>query len=510
MNKTQKALKKVLYSRAIIFIILLLVQILLIMGTYMFFNKYAVWVANIISFLSISVVIYIINNDDNPMYKLAWIIPVLIFPVFGTILYIYISLRFVTNKIDKKHRDLRKETSVFLKQNEKIKKEIEDNDKLLGTMINYLNKEGYPIYKNTKTNYYKIGEDFFVDLKSDLKKAEKFIFMEYFIVSDNSMWNEILDILKEKVHEGVEVRVMYDGFGSLTTLPPAYEKYLTELGIKCQVFSPLSPILSTYQNNRDHRKITVIDGKIGYTGGLNLSDEYINKVVRHGHWKDNAIRLKGEAVNSLTIIFLQLWDIYAKQNTKHALYLTDYKEKSDGFILPYADNPLDDKTVGEDVYLDMINNAINYVSIVSPYLILDGEMIKALKHAVDRGVDVSIMLPHISDGKGTAEVASSYYLELINGGVKIFEYIPGFVHAKMVLTDDDKAVIGTINFDYRSLYLHFENAVFLYKSSTIKDIKKDIEFIKSESIMITKEEYKNKSLLKRIMGRILRLIAPLM
>lgn len=474
----------------------------------MFFSKYAVWVLEIFKLLSILVIIYIINNDSNASYKLAWIIPILIFPVFGCMFYLYCQLRFITADIEKKYNKSLHRIAPYMKQDINMVDGFED--KQFSTTVKYLNKQGFKIYQNTKVDYYDLGEHFFDQFKKDLLTAKKFIFLEYFIIGDNGMWNEILDILRKKVKDGVEIRVMYDGFGSITSLPVDYYKYLQSIGIKCQVFSPVKPVLSTHQNNRDHRKITSIDGKIGYTGGLNLSDEYINKVRRHGHWKDTAIRLEGDAVNSLTLIFTELWDVYNSKYTDCSKYIIDYKVPNDGYVMPYADNPLDKENVGEEVYMDIINSSKDYIYITTPYLMIDGEMMNALKHAVGRGVDVALVLPYISDGKGTREVATSYYMELIKSGVKIYEYMPGFVHAKMFVSDDTKAIVGTVNLDYRSLYLHFENAVLLYKCNCIKMIKSDIDDTITKSNLITESNFKKIPFLKRLFGRILRFIAPLM
>lgn len=512
-SKKRKKIKltKIVYKRALFFILVILLQLLLLFGVWVFFYKHIVLIFGGSVLFSFFVMIHILNTNENPMYKLGWMVPIFFLPVLGIIIYLLSRLKIIKSKVYKKHKKIIKNTQKYILQDETVMEDIRKIDPFLESMVSYTNNYGgYPMYKNTDITYLKSGEDFFDDMKRELKKAEKFIFLEYFIISDNSMWNEILDILCEKVEQGVEVRVMYDGMGSLFTLPYEYDKYLESLGIKCQIFYPVKPILSLYQNNRDHRKILVVDGKVGYMGGINISDEYINKINRYGHWKDTALLIQGEAVKSLTIMFLQIWDLFQKEKTNYDKYIVDTKCKSEGYIMPYSDSPFDDELVGEEIYLDIINNSVKYVHIVTPYFIIDDNIEESLKHAAKRGVDVKIILPFISDGKSTKLVGYTYYKDLIASGVKIYEYKPGFVHAKMVTSDYDKAVVGTINFDYRSLYLHFECASFIYRHKSIKDIENDIDKILEQSEHITIEKYKKIPFIKKIVGRIMRLFAPLM
>lgn len=325
------------------------------------------------------------------------------------------------------------------------------------------------------------------------------------------MWNTILDILKEKVKEGVEVRVMYDGMCSFALLPYNYPKILEQYGIKCKMFFPIKLRLSVYQNNRDHRKICIIDGNIAYTGGINLGDEYINKKEKYGYWKDTAIRLTGGAVNSFIVMFLEMWNLDLKKEELYDNYLNDIKSNdSDGYIIPYGDSPLDDYETGKKVYMDILNTANEYVDIITPYLILDDELLSAIIYASNRGVKVRIIMPHIPDKKLVYYLGRSYYKDLINNGVEIYEFEKGFTHAKMFISDNIKAVVGTINLDYRSLYLHFECACYIYKNKVIQDIQKDYNKTIQECIRINKENVEKYNIFKRIIGRILRFLAPLM
>jgi len=347
-----------------------------------------------------------------------------------------------------------------------------------------------------------------------LKKAEKFIFLEYFIIEEGVMWNSILDILKQKAEEGVDVRVIYDDAGCIFKLPYGYNKKLESMGIKCRVFNPLVPLLSSRINNRDHRKIAIIDGHTGFTGGINLADEYINEYEKFGHWKDSAIMIKGEAVWSMTVMFLSMWNYLDGSNEDFNKFKPDIEplEESckDGYVQPFADNPLDDETVGEIVYLNLINKARRYVYITTPYLIIDNEIITALTSAAKGGVDVRIITPYCGDKWYVHEVTRSYYRTLIESGVKIYEYTPGFIHSKTFVVDDEYGVVGTINMDYRSLFLHFECGVWMYKCRTIRDIKKDFNDTLKMCREITIEELNEIKWYKTLERMILRIFAPLM
>ena len=346
----------------------------------------------------------------------------------------------------------------------------------------------------------------------ELKKAEKFIFMEFFIMEEGYMWGSILKVLADKAKAGVDVRVMYDGMLEVSTLPSNYCKLLQEHGIQAKVFSPIKPIVSSHYNYRDHRKILVIDGNVAFTGGVNLAHEYINRRERFGHWKDTGIRVKGEAVRTFTLMFLQMWNITEKEPVFEPwVSKTPVKaEISDGFVMPYGDCPLDQDKVGEMVYMDILNRAVDYVHVMTPYLILDGELETALKFAAERGVDVKLILPGIPDKKLAYALAKAHYQRLIDAGVKIYEYTPGFVHAKIFVSDNCKAVVGTINLDYRSLYHHYECATYLYKTDCIPEIEQDFQKTLSKCREVTQESIHNEKLFYKVMGQLMQFIAPMM
>lgn len=350
----------------------------------------------------------------------------------------------------------------------------------------------------------------FFDMLIALKNATKFIFLEYFIIEHGKMWDSILEILKQKVLEGVEVRVMYDGTCEYSTLDRDYPRELMIDGIKAQAFSPVKPFVSTHYNNRNHRKIMVIDGEIAFTGGVNLADEYINEVSKFGHWKDTGIRIMGDGVKPLTLMFLQSWNIFDYGSNDYSKYVNvSHDIKNDGYIIAYGDEPFDDELLGQNIYIDILNNAKEYVYIMTPYLIIDNEMLAAIKLAAIKGVDVKIILPHIADKEMPFALAHNHYSELIDSGVKVYEYTPGFVHGKMFVSDDIKAVVGTINLDYRSLYHHFENAVYMYNVDAIKDIKNDFIETFKKSQIFTNRDLKEDKLLRKLIGKLMKIFAPL-
>lgn len=371
----------------------------------------------------------------------------------------------------------------------------------------------YPPHKNSTAEYLSIGEKKYEKLKEELKKAKHFIFMEYFIIQEGIMWNSILEILVEKAKNGVDVRLIYDDMGCLLFLPRNYNKKLESMGIKCCVFNPVSPILSAKINNRDHRKIAIIDGHTAFTGGINLADEYINEIKKHGHWKDTAIMIKGEAVWNMTVMFLSMWDYLRGIEEDFEKFRYKFKKESeieDGYFQPFSDSPFDDETVGETVYLNLLNKAKRYVYITTPYLVIDYKMTQALASAAKSGIDVRIITPHIEDKWYVHAVTRSNYRFLVESGVKIYEYTPGFIHSKTLVSDDEYAVVGTINMDYRSFYLHFECGVWTYKSKSVLDIKEDFLSTLDVCTEITMDMIKKTKWYKTLIGTLLRVFAPLM
>ena len=513
MKSGKKKVFNVIYGRILMIILILLIQITILGLAFMWLSEDLPYIYGGFTILTAILVTYILNKNENPSFKLAWMLLLVISPVFGALFYLFVKFQVESKLINYKLLKIINETQKHLSQDKETVNELEKVDKQVANLAKYMvNIGGYPIYKNTDIKYFSLGEEKFEEMKVQIKKAEKFIFMEYFIVEESYMWNSILELLEEKVKEGVEVRFMYDGMCALSLLPYDYPEYIKEKGIKCKMFSPIKPVLSTAQNNRDHRKILVIDGKVAFNGGINLGDEYINRIEKYGHWKDTAVMITGEAVKSFTLMFLQMWNINEKNHDDFEKYISIEKEElnTSGYVMPYGDSPLDNENVGENVYLDILATAKEYVHIMTPYLIIDNEMMTALTYAAKRGIDVKLILPSIPDKKSAFMLARTYYPELIQAGVKIYEYTPGFIHAKVFSSDDEKAVVGTINLDFRSLYLHFECATFFYKNNVINDIENDFQNTLKLSKYVTMEDYNKLNIFYKIGGGILKLIAPLM
>ena len=434
----------------------------------------------------------------------------MLFPIVGALLYIVIGGNLHKSKVLKAIKQSEEKGNKYFIQDEKIKKEIESqNYGKINYLMNYLN---FPVTKNNNINYYKLGEIAYPEMLKELKNAKKFIFLEYFIIKNGTMWSEILKILEEKAKEGLDVRLIYDDMGCIALLPTSYPKQMEEKGIKCIAFNKLNPFLGVIMNNRDHRKMMIIDGKTVFSGGMNLADEYINLEHPYGKWKDNGIKITGEAVWNFTIMFLNMWNSYRKDDEDYKKYKYDFSKENleqNGYTIPYGETPLDNEIVGENVYLNIINQAQKYVYIMTPYLIIDTDMINSLILAAKRGVDVRIVVPGIPDKKIVYSLTTSYFETLIKNGVKIYKYTPGFVHSKVFVSDDNIATVGTINLDYRSLYLHFECGVFMQDVEEIKDVKKDLVDTIEESHFVSKKEAMPK-LLKSVWQAVLRLFAPLM
>ena len=498
-------------KRIIIIAICIILQLWLTLTILIGFSQHFAMINLLFNFLSIIIFLGILKNSKSINIKMPWMILILISPVFGGLLYLVLGRNLYKSKTLKSINKSIEKSKKYLKQDENVLKEIKEQDKGIYGQVKYIcEKVGYPIYKENQAKYFEIGEKAYEAMLEELKKAKKFIFIEYFIIEDGYMWQGILDILEEKVKEGIDVRVIYDDFGCVATLKNNYDKFLESKGIKCICFNKLQAILAVVMNNRDHRKIMVIDGNVAFSGGINIADEYINKREKYGHWKDNGIMIKGEAVWSFTTMFLEIWNSYKEDDEDYNKFkptIINYSE--DGYICPYGESPLDNEVAGENIYLNIINQAKDYVYIFTPYLIIDSEMITALTLASKRGVDVRIITPGIPDKKIVFSLTRSYYEMLVNDGVKIFEYTPGFVHSKVFVCDDEIATVGTLNLDYRSLYLHFECGIYIYKNDVIKNIKEDaIETCKKSHLMTSKEC--RAGFFKTLFQSILRLFAPLM
>lgn len=513
-GRAKKRLLRFLFSRIGIILLLIIVQVGILLAMTKYLQQYMFYVHGGMAILGTIVVIAIINSEGNPAFKMTWMLCVMVSPPVGTLAYLYVQCQIGTKWMGKRLSDLKEETSKYMIQEPSVIQELRETQPEKANLAHYLsNYMKFPIYKDTQAQYFPVGEKKFEAMLKEIEKAENFIFMEYFIIERGVMWNTLLDLLTKKAEEGVEVRVMYDGMCAISKLPYDYPKEVRKRGIQCKMSIPIKPFLSTVQNNRDHRKICVIDGKVGFTGGVNLADEYINQIERFGHWKDTAIMLKGDAVQSLTMMFLEMWNIDEKNPENYRNYITTKGTglyQNAGYILPYADSPFDNENVGEEVYFHILNHSKKYVHIMTPYLILDNEMITTLTRTAKSGIEVIIIMPHIPDKWYAFVLAKTYYKELIKAGVKIYEYTPGFVHAKVFVSDDDTATVGTINLDYRSLYLHFECGAMIYNNSVVKNIEEDFQDTLAKCQRVTLQDVKDRDAFTKISGEVLKLFAPLM
>ena len=470
----------------------------------------AVWATEIFC------VIRIIASDDNPDYKVPWLLFVLIIPIAGFMLYFMFYSRTLQKRFVRRLNALK--SNSYKKNDDEIFLRLKNESPIAATHAKMLTEiADTHLFTNTKQEYFPLGEDHIGEdmhkrLLFDLERAEKFIYMEYFIIEEGKFWNSILDILKRKAADGVEVKIIYDDIGCMMTLPGDYCKILRSYGIDVTPFSRLRGNADSEFNNRSHRKITVIDGKIGYTGGINIADEYINEVIKHGHWKDTAIRLEGEAVRELTNLFLIDFGINVKKlpSLRSDLY-PDSDIKELGYLIPFGDgpNPIYKYRVGKSVIQNMLNSSTRYMYMTSPYLIIDNDLCRSIENAALRGVDVRIIVPHIPDKKIVFGMTQSFYHRLMSTGVKIYEYAPGFIHAKSYIADDDYAMIGTINLDYRSLVHHFENGVWMYKCESVSALKEDIEKTLNDSIEVTPNMLKT-NLFQKFIRAVVRIFAPML
>ena len=513
-KKGKKGIHRVIFGRTMFIVLLLLIQLFIILALLLWVNMYFRAVYWVFFGLSILTAIEIFSNDSDPTVKLSWMIFVVGLSLFGVLFYWFTRLDVGHHKLKKNVASVTAEGMKQQKPTDDVIEDIRVNAKSLSNRSNYLINVGtyYP-YRYNRLKYYPFGEKMYPDFLEDLKSAKKFIFLEYFIIKEGQMWGEILSILEEKAQSGVDVRLAYDGTNGFLNLPHNYPKLMEEKGIKCKTFDPLKPFVSTEFNYRDHRKIMVVDGNVAYTGGVNLADEYINIDSPFGVWKDNAIRVSGPAVATFTRMFLECWNsreekydfgdfIQISEDTKK------YTEE-EGYIIPFGENPLDKDKVAEQIYLEIINTAKHYVHIMTPYFVIDEVMSNALIYAAQRGIDVKIIIPHIPDKKMAYAITKSYRKRLVKKGVKFYEYLPGFVHSKAIVSDGKKAVVGSINVDYRSFYHHFENGVYMYKTNVVGDVESDILTCLEECREDTLEVIEKENLFVRMVGAVGRLIAPM-
>jgi len=505
--------KTVIYGRTIIILLGFLAQLIFLCLGYYELRNYSYMFFVLFLAVSAAAVLHIFNTRGNTDMKLTWMFLIAIFPIFGAILYTVIISQPGTKTMYGKLKSLSEYTEKYVTRDREAFRQLSMENPQMGRLSHYLCQcDNSPVYRNTQVRYFSLGDEMFPAMVEELKKAKEYIFMEFFIVSEGRVWDTIHEILRQKAAEGVEVRFMYDGTDVLFNLPNSYPRLLEGEGIRCKMFAPIRPIFSPHYNNRDHRKIVVVDGRVAFTGGINLADEYINEKLRFGHWKDVGVMLQGDAVERFSFMFLEMWNESERHVDAYEKYRRpgDAAVLSDGYVIPYSVAPLGPERVGERVYLDIINTAHSYVHIMTPYLILDYQLLMALNYAAKRGIEVVIIMPHVPDKKYAFNLAKTYYNELLEAGVRICEYEPGFVHAKVFVSDDVKAVVGTVNLDYRSLYHHFECGLIMYRNSQVAVIEQDVQDTLAKCIEVMPGDYKRLKIWDRIVGKVMRIVAPLL
>lgn len=498
-------------NRITITALLLLLQFAWLFYLLIALAQYAVWFNLAMSLVGIVLSLYIIRRDENPAYKLAWLLLFGIMPLFGVLVYALLGNKHLSRRLR------RKLEAVEAEHRPSAPSPVTDAlPPRFAATCHYLTRYGsYPAYANTDVRYFALGDELFPALLADLERAERYIFLEYFIIAEGCMLDAIMDVLKRKAAAGLDVRIIYDDIGCEAATPLSFVVEAERHGIRCLAFNPIVPLLSVVMNHRDHRKFTIIDGRVAYTGGINIADEYINQKQRFGHWKDTGLRLEGEAVHSIVTMFLNLWNALRPTEQDYSPFLPPpaVLPPSSGrpaLVLPYSDSPLDNENVGETVYLEILSQAQDYVYIFTPYLVIDAEMQTALCTAAKRGVDVRIVVPGIPDKKTVFRLTRSYYSVLMQAGVRMYEYAPGFLHAKSFLSDDRIGVVGTINMDYRSLYLHFECGTLLWGGDAVRDLKADCLATIAKSHEIARRELKKpRRLILRFVDAVLRALSPL-
>ena len=513
MREEQKDHVKNSVGRLIFAALSILLQLVWLVVLFERLNEYSSTIALISSIVAFTVPLGIYGTQLNAALKMPWLITLLLFPVLGLCLYGLFGHKAGTKKMQRRFEKLDSELLVLLKQDEEVLKQLEQTDMVTANQCRYIKDYAkYPVYGNTDIVFYADAAEGFRAQLAEIDAAKHFIFMEYHAIEEAESFGELKALLAKKAKEGVEIRLFYDDVGSIGFIDHSFIKRMNEIGVQCRVFNPIFPFFNLFMNNRDHRKITVIDGKVGFTGGYNLADEYFNIIHPYGHWKDTGIKLTGDAVRSLTVMFLEMWNACEHTDKDYSVYLPKLSYRADEkcFVQPYADSPLDDEYVGENVYLNLIKAAKKRLYVATPYLIISDEMNRELGLAAKRGVDVRILTPGIPDKKLIYKVTRSYYGGLVAQGVRIYEYTPGFLHEKQMICDDDCATVGTINMDYRSLYHHFENGVFLYRCDAIRDISKDFDDTMEKCTEVTENYKSDRSVVLRGTQCILRLFAPLL
>lgn len=509
MSQSKRGIR--IQTRIIISVLLILLQIV-----FLFWVLYNVTAKSVLLYVlsmiaGIITVIYILNRRGNPNHKIAWIIFILIFPIFGISVFLLWGGGRVMPHLRKKMMFCESHYLPYLKDDTDVRDRLRYYDMIHSRQADYLSGEsGYPLYGHSSTEYLSPGEKFFPRLLEELQKAEKYIYIEFFILAEGYMWDEIHKILKEKRAGGVEVKIIFDDFGSIKRQHKDFITKLRAEGIKVSIFNPIIPSFTLFMNNRNHRKIVVIDGKTAVTGGINIGDEYINLEERFGYWLDSAVIIKGNAVKSFLAMFCCMWEFTTKKQIDIKAHFADCPAEDNGFVLPYCDDPLNERNPAEGIYMQILNTAQKYVYIVSPYLIIDNTMTSILRMAAKSGVDVRIVTPHIPDKWYVHPVTQYNYLELLEAGIRIYEYTPGFIHSKFFVSDDKIATVGTVNMDYRSFIFHFECGAWICDNKTVLDIRDHFNKIVSQSKEITIAEWKKRPFLMKLKQAVLHIFAPFM
>lgn len=513
LRKGQKGLIHAIFSRFGLVLVLLVLQFGALFSLMRWFSGLLPHYLGGTLLVTAAMMVYLLNQDMNNSVRIPWLVVTALAPVLGVLLFCYTKEDVGHRVLKKRLLELEGQTRSQLPQPQKAGAALDADCPGAASLAQYLRGRGggFPVYENTQVTYFPSGEAKFAALLPQLESATQYIFLEYFIIDEGLMWGRILEILARKAAQGVDVRVMYDGTCEFSTLPRDYPRRLEALGIQCKVFAPVTPFVSTHYNYRDHRKILVVDGRVGFTGGVNLADEYINHIEKYGRWKDAAVMLEGEGVRTMTALFLQMWSIQREPEFAQFLTRPLPETQANGFVIPYGDCPLDGERVGEMVYIDLLNRARRSVHIITPYLILDGELETALRFAAERGVDVHLILPGKPDKWFAYALAKTHYLPLLSSGVKISEWVPGFTHAKVMIMDGQEAVVGTINLDYRSLYHHFENAVWMRGVDCLPRIEADFQdtLAQCRTVEPTRQSVWQGKKLLHLVGMVLKFIAPL-
>ncbi len=499
-------------GRILIIAIAILIQLGWLLLLFLKLNRQSIYISAITELLAAVAVLRLYSEDTNSAMRMSWIIAILVFPVMGLALYLLIGRNWRNRAKQRYFRNFQRKSERLLVQQPDLLAQLEREDPSHGNQCRYLLDYGhFPLFRAQEVTFYGDTAAALEAQKAALRGAKRFIFMEYHAIEASAAFEGVREILAEKARQGVEVRILYDEIGSMGFINRKFIGRLEKDGIQCRVFNPIIPLVSIFMNNRDHRKITVVDGVVGFTGGYNLADEYFNLTHPYGEWKDSGIRFSGGAVNSLTLQFLEMWNSIRQADETLSAYLPEAGEPEGcaGYIQPYAENPLFPEPLAENVYLNLVQSARRYIWFVTPYLILSDEMTRALGLAAKRGVDVRIITPGIPDKKLIYQITRSYYAALARQGVRIYEFTPGFCHAKQCVCDGELAVVGTINLDYRSLYHHFENAVLLLHTPAIQSIKEDFDRMLPRCEEVTEKYHSGRSAALRIWQCLLRLIAPL-